>query len=386
MSHESLTPPPSEGAGGRLLFSPDFSGNEWKYAKECLDTGQVSPGGAFVGRFEQAVAAFTGAEHALACVNGASALRLALRVLGVAAGDYVVLPNLAPPAAAHAIALAGAEPLLIDVEPGGWQLSLELLEDFLGFNAVVNEQDDLILKRDGRRVRGILAVHALGNMADMESLLFIARRYHLEVLEDASGALGSRFRGKPAGAFGRLGVFSFDDGPAIFTGGAAMIVTGEEALARHARRLSSPGNGDEPGDDYRLPNIPAAIGLAQVERLPYFLERKKQIAAYYRQQLEGVGDIRFQAPTPGVELNYGLFTFCTDEMRPLQQHLGARGIESRPLWAPVNRLPAYSRCLYIRREDHSARLSECTLSIPSSTTLAEEQLEEVVKQIVAFFK
>lgn len=395
MPHESPTPPLSEGAGGRLipLSAPDFSGNEWKYAKECLDTGQVSAGGAFAGRFEEAMAAYAGAKHALACLNGAAALHLSLRLLGVEAGDYVILPNLASAAAAGAVAHAGAEPLLIDVDPDSWQLSLDLLEDFLSFNTVVNDEDELILKRDGRRLRAIMAVHALGNMADMEGLLFIARRYHLGVLEDASEALGSRFREKHAGAFGNLGVFSFDDGQLVATGGGAVIVTGEEALARRARRLSSlsgtsPGEHvpGEPGYDCRMANIPAAIGLAQLEQLPHFLERKKEIAAYYRQQLEGVGDIGFQRTTPGVDPNYGLFTIRTEKMRPLQQRLNAHAIESRPLWVPVNRLPMYSQCLYIRREDHSARLYDSCLSLPSSGKLADEQLEEVVKRMVEFFR
>ncbi len=374
------------------LSTPHLSGNEWQYVKECLDSGWVSSAGAFVGRFEAAVADFTGAKHAVACMNGTAALHLSLRLLGVEAGDYVILPNLTFVASANAISYTGAQPLLVDVDPASWQLDLDLLEDFLGLNSIVNEKDELVLKRDGRRVRAIMPVHVLGNMGDMERLLFIARRYHLEVVEDATEALGSAFNGQSAGAFGRLGAFSFNGNKIITTGGGGMIVTDEEELAQRARHLSTQAKTspdeyihDEVGYNYRLVNILAAVGLAQMEQLPQFLERKKAIDAYYRERLAGVGDIEFQAVPGGAAPNCWLFTFRTAQMRPLLQYLNGHGVQSRPFWMPMNRLPMYGQGLYIRREDHSGKLYESCLSIPSSSNLTDGEVEEVADRVRAFF-
>lgn len=367
---------------------PCLGGNEWKYAKACLDSGQLSPGGAFGGRFEQAFAGYTGAKHALACISGSAALHLSLKLLGVQAGDYVLLPNLSAPAAAAAISHAGATPILIDASPQDWQLDLNLLEGFLGMSTLVDDKDDLILKRDGRRVRAILAVHFLGNMCDMERLLFIARRYHLEVLEDAGEALGSFFGGKHAGAFGRAGVFSFEPGKAITAGGGGMIIAGEEELAQRGRRLSGPpGEADqeEPAYDYRMPELLAAVGLAQMEQLPGFAERRKAIGAFYRERLSGVGDIRFQEAAGGAAPSNLPAAFLTARRRELQAYLKTHGIQSSSLPAPANQLPGYRAAIYIRREEQAARICGQGISIPGLPCLSEGQLEEVASRIATFF-
>lgn len=375
------------------LSLPHLNGNEWQYVKDCLDTGWVSSAGAYVNRFEEAVAGYTGAAHGVACMNGTAGLHLCLRLLDVRPGDYVIVPNITFVATLNAITYSGAEPILLDIDPGTWQLDLDLLEDFLGMNTMVNGQDDLVMKRDHRRVRAIMAVHVLGNMCDMDRLLFIARRYHLEVIEDAAEAMGSRYHGRHAGTFGRLGCFSFNGNKIITTGGGGVIVTEEQGLANHARHLStqaktSPGEyiHDEIGYNYRLVNVLAAIGLAQMEQLPDFVEKKKAIDRFYREQLAGVGDIRFQKVAENVDPNCWLFTFRTERMRELLDYLNERGIQSRPFWMPMNQLPMFRDKLYMRREDHSARVYETSISIPSSVGLTDEEMEEVVRVIRAFFQ
>lgn len=374
------------------LSVPHLDGNEWKYVKECLDTGWVSTAGAYVNRFEAAVAEYTGAKHAVACMNGTSGLHLSLQLLGVQQGDYVILPNLTFVASANAIHYTGAEPLLIDVSPNTWQMDLGLLEEFLGMNTLVNDQDELILKRDGRRIRAIMPVHVLGNMMDMGQLQIIAQRFHLKVLEDATESLGSRFQNQHSGTFAPLGVFSFNGNKIITTGGGGMIITDEEDLARRARHLSTTAKvspeeyiHDEVGYNYRLVNVLAAIGLAQMEQLPAFVQKKKEMDAYYRSQLAGVGDIRFQDITAGVDPNCWLFTFRTEKMRELLPYLNANGVQSRPFWMPMNQLPMFRNNLYIRREDYTGQLYDTCISIPSSIGLNGQQLESVCQHIRQFY-
>lgn len=371
-----------------ILFSPAFpDGNEALYLRQCLDTG----GASFVGRYEQAVSVYTGAGHAIGCRDGAAALHLALKLLEVRAGDYVILPNIASAAAAHAISYTGAAPILLDIHPQNWQLDLDLLEDFLGLNTMVNGQDDLILKRDGRRVRAIMAVHLLGNMCDMERLLFIARRYHLEVVEDAAEALGSFYRDAHAGVFGRAAVIGFE-AQAAMPAGSAVVSTPEAGLAALARSMAMPAPfspeeaiQQETGFDYRLSPFSAAAGLARMEQAQGHVKKQQAISSFYRQSLAGIGDIRFQAPAEGVTPNGRHFALHTARMRGLQQYLHTHGIESRPLWPPVNQLPMYQKPLYIRREEHAAAISGQTLRIPCHPQLADDQPTEIVNRIATFF-
>lgn len=375
------------------LSVPHLAGNEWQYVKDCLDTGWVSSAGSYVMRFEKMVAEYTGAKYGVATVNGTAALHIALLLSGVRPGDYVLLPNVTFVASANAIKYCGADPILVDANPDNWQIDLDLLEEFLGMNTLIDERDDLVLKKNGRRIRAVMPVHVLGNLCDMERLLFIARRFHLEVVEDATESLGSCYDGRHSGTFGRFGCFSFNGNKIITTGGGGVIVTDEAALAAQARHLTTQAKvkpdeyiHDEIGYNYRLVNVLAAIGVAQMEQLPAFVRSKKEIDALYRQTLDGTGDLRFQEVSSRVDPNCWLFTLRTEHMRLLLEHLRQRGIESRPFWMPMNQLPMFGTDLYIRREDHSNRLYQTCLSIPCSSNLSDEQLHTVTEAIRSFFE
>jgi perosamine synthetase len=374
-----------------LLSAPNIAGNEWKYVKECLDTGWISSVGAYVTQFEQMVADFAGAKYGVATMNGTAALQIALQLTGVERGDYVIVPNITFIASVNAIKYTGADPILMDVDPHSWQMDLDLLERFLENDTTQND-GVLRLKADGRRIRAIMPVHVLGNMCDMARLSQLADRYGLAMVEDSTEALGSYYRGQHAGSFGRMGTFSFNGNKIISTGGGGVIVTDDEALARRAKHLTTQAKADpmeyyhdEVGYNFRLVNILAAVGVAQMEQLPGFIARKKTMDAYYRQELAGVGDIAFQAVRDDVDPNCWLFTFQSSRQREILHELNAAQAQSRPFWVPMNQLPMFRHDRYIHDGDQSASVYQTALSIPSSTFLSDGDLEQVVRIIKKVF-
>ncbi|NNE46788.1 MAG: LegC family aminotransferase [Rhodothermales bacterium] len=375
------------------LSVPHIGGNEWQYVKDCLDTGWISSAGSYVARFEDAIAEYTGARYGVACMNGTSALHLCLRILGVKRDDYVILPNITFVASANAVSYTGASPILIDADPRTWQMDVDLLEEFLHDRTHQATDGTCILTSDGHAIRAIMPVHVLGNMVDMDRLVQVAERYGLTIVEDATEALGSRLRRTHAGTFGQFGCFSFNGNKIISTGGGGMIVTDDEALASRAKHLSTQAKvsvddyiHDETGYNYRLVNVLAAIGVAQMEQFPEFLERKKAMDSFYRTSLAGVGDIKFQTVAPDVDANSWLFTFATDHMRPLLQFLNERGVQSRPFWMPMNQLPMYKNAVYVSQSDHSADIYKQCVSIPSSVGLTDKDMALVSETIRDFYK
>jgi perosamine synthetase len=371
------------------LSLPNMAGNEWKYVKDCLDTGWISSVGSYVTKFEQMVADFAGAKYGIAAVNGTAALHISLLLSGVKQHDYVILPNLTFVASANSIKYLGAEPLLIDADPLLWQMDLDLLEDFLATQTETKGKE-LFYKKDGRRIGAIMPVHILGNMCDMDRFISIVSRYPLPIVEDATEALGTTYKGKSAGTFSPLAAFSFNGNKIISTGGGGVIVTDDEALAKHAKHLTTTAKAsadeyyhDEVGYNYRLVNVLAAIGVAQMELLPSFIERKKEIVAFYKKELSGVADIRFQQELPDVNTNGWLFTIQTDKQQALLDHLNANKILSRRFWMPMNKLPMYAGCVYVHTEDRSDYIYNTCLSIPSSTNITDEELAIVAREIKA---
>ncbi|MBK9660504.1 MAG: LegC family aminotransferase [Chitinophagaceae bacterium] len=371
------------------LSLPNIAGNEWKYVKDCLDTGWISSVGSYVTQFEQMVADFTGAKYGVAAVNGTAALHISLLLSGVKQHDYVILPNLTFVASANSIKYLGADPLLIDADPNLWQMDLDLLEEFLE-----NETDEkdgyLFYIKDGRRIGAIMPVHILGNMCDMDRFLSIVKKYPLPIVEDATEALGTTYKGVSAGKFSPLACFSFNGNKIISTGGGGVIVTDDEALAKHAKHLTTTAKAsadeyyhDEVGYNYRLVNVLAAIGVGQMELLPSFIKRKKECVAFYKKELTGVADIRFQQELPGVETNGWLFTIQTDKQQQLLDHLNKNKILSRRFWMPMNKLPMYKDCVYVQKKDNSDYIYNTCLSIPSSTSITDEELTIVVDEIKA---
>jgi perosamine synthetase len=379
MSNQQLIP----------LSVPNIAGNEWKYVKDCLDTGWISSVGAYVSQFEQMVAQFAGAKFGVATVNGTAALHISLLLSGVRPNDYVILPNLTFVASANSIKYLGAEPLLIDADPDYWQIDLDLLEEFLE-NETDDRDGELIYIKDGRRIAAIMPVHILGNMCDMDRFNSIIKNYPMPVVEDATEALGTRYKGKHAGSFSPLGCFSFNGNKIISTGGGGVIVSDNEELAKKAKHITNTAKAsvdeyyhDEVGYNYRLVNILAAVGVAQMELLPSFIKRKKEAVAFYKKELFGVADIRFQQESPDVETNGWLFTIQTKHQQKLLDHLNANKILSRRFWMPMNKLPMYKDCPYIQKKDNADIIYNTCLSIPCSTSITDEQLEIVAKEVKA---
>jgi aminotransferase in exopolysaccharide biosynthesis len=374
------------------LSIPQIAGNEWTYVKECLDTGWVSSAGKFVGLFEERMIAYNGSAHAIACMNGTAALHISQVLLGVGPGDLVLAPNITFVATLNAIAYTGAEAVLLDVDSANWQLDLNILERFLAEECEQDDEGHLVHCGDGKRIKAIMPVHVLGNICDMDRLLALCGKYGLPIIEDSTEALGSTYKGRHAGTFGAFGTSSFNGNKIMTTGGGGMVFTQQSDLAARARHLTTTAKTDpldyfhdETGYNYRLVNVLAAMGVAQLEQLAGFLAAKKKMDAFYREQLAGVGDIRFQEITPGVTPNCWLFTFRTQRMRELLTYLNANGVQSRPFWTPMNQLPMYSGWRYYHQEDNSSALHAEAISIPSSSGITMDQLVEVVGKIKAFY-
>lgn len=374
------------------LSVPHLAGNEWQYVKECLDTGWVSSVGSYVTKFEQMVAEFAGTKYGVACVNGTAALHISLRLCGVSHDDYVILPNITFIATANAVKYTNANPIFIDVDAETWQMDLDILEAFLQ-NDTYLYANQLYSKKNGRAIKAIMPVHVLGNMCDMSRLMQLAEQYHLKVIEDSTEALGSYWKGKHAGSFGNLGNFSFNGNKIISTGGGGVIVTDDEYLAKQAKHLTTQAKvsadeyiHDEIGYNYRLVNVLAAIGVAQMEQLSDFIAKKKYMFDFYTTHLQGVGDIRFQKMLPDVDANCWLITIQTNQMRPLLKYLNENGVQARPFWMPMNQLRMFHQDLYVNSKDISNQVYESCISIPSSVGVTDEQLQVVVKTIQQFYQ
>ena len=374
-----------------LLSGPNIAGNEWKYVKECLDTAWVSSVGSYVTQFENMMAEFTGTKYAVATSSGTTALHISLILSGVKSNDYVIVPNLTFIASLNSITYTGADPLLMDIEEGSWQMDLGLLERFLE-NETEIKDNVCVRKTDQRVIRAIMPVHVLGNMIDMDRMIAIANKHHIVIVEDATEALGSYYNGKHSGSFGLLGCFSYNGNKIITTGGGGMIVTNDEELAKKAKHLTTQAKADpfeyfhdEIGYNYRLVNVLAAMGVAQMEQLPGFIARKHEIDAYYKERLNGVGDITFQQVASTVNPNYWLFTFRTKKQKEVLDKLNGLQMQSRPFWLPMNQLPMFSNKTYINDKDVAGTVySEC-LSIPCSTYITNDELKAVADAIVSCF-
>lgn len=357
------------------LSIPHLDGKEWEYIKHCLDTGWVSSVGSFVTQFEEAISAYTGAAHAIATASGTSALQVALQVAGVGKGNHVLVPNLTFIASVNAITYLGAIPVLVDVDPGTWQMDLDLVEHHLSTTDILP--------------KAILPVHVLGNIGDMNRLMDLAEKYGCVVVEDAAEGLGATYEDRHAGTMGKLGALSFNGNKIITTGGGGMILTDDAELAKRARHLTTQAKShpveyvhDEVGYNFRLSNVLAAMGVAQLEQLPDFLERKTKFAAFYHELLP---DTRFQYVLPPVEPNHWLTTVYVADRYELQAFLSNQKIESRGLWCPMNQLPMFESSMYLSHANVSDDLYRHCLSLPSSSGMTEAQLDHVRTALTRFY-
>jgi len=374
-----------------LLSGPNMAGNELKYVTECITTGWVSSVGAYVDQFEKMSAEFAGTKYAVATSSGTTALHICLVMMGVNSDDYVITPNITFIATCNSIKYTGANPIFIDTDVNTWQMDLNLLEEFLT-NETEQRNGVCHYKKDGKRIPVIMPVHVLGNMCDMDRLMALAKQHNLIVVEDSTEALGSYYKGKHAGSFGLLGTFSYNGNKIITTGGGGMIVTNDEALAKKAKHLTTQAKSDPfeymhdaIGYNYRLVNVAAAMGVAQMEQLPGFIKRKYEIIDFYKKELQGVGDIKFQQVSADVKPNWWLPTIMTAKQKDVLKILNDNKMQSRPFWVPMNQLPMFIKDIYYNHTDRSNFVYQHCLSIPCSTYITNEDLKAVSDKIKACF-
>jgi len=386
ITFEPGTPATGEGIP---LCVPEIRGQEWKYIKECLDTGWVSSVGSFVNRFEQELAAYVGAKYGVAATSGTAALHIALLVAGVKSDEEVLVPTLTFIAPANAIRYVGAWPVFIDSEPDYWQIDPQKVVDFLENNC--QWRRGVLYNRDtGRRIAAILPVHILGHPCNMAPILEVAKKYNLIVIEDATESLGAKYKGRMVGQLGNIGCFSFNGNKIITTGGGGMIVTDNEAWARKARYLTTQAKDDpveyvhnEIGYNYRLTNIQAAMGCAQLEQLSKFISTKRRLATAYSTALGRVSGITPMEEAPWAFSIYWMYTVLVDELlyginsRTLQKQLREANIQTRPLWQPLHLSMAHkdSQSHFCETAE---RLHQKAISLPCSVGLSPEALEYIV--------
>lgn len=361
-----------------LLDAPNIGKLEKEYVLRALESGYVSSAGPLVGEFEERFAAYVGAKYAVATASGTAALHLALRLLGLGPGDEVIVPALTFIATINPVVYVGATPVVVDVDPQTWNIDPEEVE-----KAVTS------------RTRAIIPVHLYGNPADMDRLTGIARRYGLFVVEDAAEAVGATYKGRHVGTFGDIGIFSFNGNKIITTGGGGMLVTNNSVLAERARLLVNQGRASssfeyehiEIGYNYRLTNIQAALGLAQLERLEEFLTRKRKFAALYREVLGKEGGITWQEELPGAESSWWLFAVQVNPNRfwldrdALIPKMQEAGIQVRPVFLPLSRQPAY-RSYRFKTCSVAEKLHAQGLCLPSATFLKEEEILRVCQVLL----
>lgn len=374
------------------LSVPCLHGNEWIYMKEALDTNWVSSVGPFVSRFESELARQVGVKHAIAMVNGTSALHIGLMIAGVSSGDEVVMSDLTFIAPANAVRYLGAFPTFVDAEPTYWQMDVEKLERFLAVDCT-SDHGRLKNRHTGRTVKALLPVHILGAPCDMDPIVALARRYGLVVIEDATESLGAAYKDRAVGHLGDMACFSFNGNKIITTGGGGMLVTDNADWARRARYLTTQAKDDplefvhnEVGYNYRLTNVAAAIGCAQMEQLPAFIEKKRRIALQYRKLLATNPGLQLPQEAPWCRAIYWLYTIGVEsgrfgmDSRALLRWLAQRNIQTRPLWQPMHLSSAHHGS-YHTDCSTAESLNRRALSLPCSVGISEEDQHRVVLAI-----
>lgn len=364
------------------VAAPALVGNERKYVMDCLDSTWISSTGKYVDRFEQAFAKFCGVKHAVSCSNGTTALHLALLALGVGPGDEVIVPTLTFVATANAVTYCGARPVFIDSEPETWNLDPGLLEEKIT-----------------SRTKGIIVVHLYGHPVNMGPVLDIAQRHGLFVLEDAAEAHGAEYKGRRVGSLGEIATFSFYGNKIITTGEGGMVVTDDDELADKVRQLK--GQGMDPqkrywfpivGYNYRMTNIQAAIGLAQLEKADWHIERRREIASWYYERLKKCPGLTLPVEKEWAKNAYWMFSVVLDDQVPvdrdkLRSKLSEKGIETRPFFYPMHTLPPYKDKI---KSDNAfpfaSKLSKKGINLPTWAGLTKDDIEYITRNLLNFLE
>ncbi|NER93861.1 MAG: LegC family aminotransferase [Symploca sp. SIO1B1] len=338
------------------LHEPEFRGNEWERVKDCLDSTFVSSVGKYVDQFEIMLAEYTGAQYAVAVVNGTAALHIALLLAGVQPGDEVLIPALSFVATANAVAYCGAIPHFVDSELETLGMDAQALANYLQESGKLGA-DGLRNRLTGRRIAAVVPMHTYGHPVNMVSLLDVANHYGLPVVEDAAESLGSTYQGQHTGTFGQLGILSFNGNKVITTGGGGAILTNDAALAQQGKHLTTTGKQPHRWElfhdcvawNYRLPNLNAALGCAQMEQLPDFVHRKRLLAQRYQEVFQEMEGIEFVNEPKNCQSNYWLSTIRLEqpsfEIRDrLLTVANNASYQCRPTWTLLHKLPMYVDC------------------------------------------
>lgn len=362
------------------LHEPAFTGNEWLYVKECLDTGWVSSVGKFVDRFEEDLAAYTGVKRAIAVVNGTAALHICLLLTGVKADDEVLMPALTFVATANAVSYCGAIPHFIDCNVETLGVDPKKLDSYLLEIAECTDSG-CFNRRTGRRIKAVVPMHTFGHPVDLDPLTEVCNRFGIELIEDAAESLGSFYKGRHTGNWGRVSAVSFNGNKTITTGGGGAILTNDEVLGALAKHLTTTAKVPHPwlfdhdmvGYNYRMPNINAALGCAQLENLPAFLVAKRALAERYRSAFTHIPGVRFFSEPDSCCSNYWLNTLILDHDTASQRDellklTNDSAIMTRPVWTLMHKLPMFSDCPRMNL-DVSDSLENQLINIPSSQCL-----------------
>jgi perosamine synthetase len=371
---------------------PVLAGREQEYLAECITGGFVSSVGPFVDRFEREFAARVGAPRAAAMASGTAALHIALLLAGVLPGSEVVVSDVTFIAPANAIRYVGAYPVFVGADEQYWQIDPESVRSFFA-EACERRDGGLFNRHTGRRVQALIAVHILGHPCDIQAIADICAEYNVTLIEDAAEAVGTLYKGEPVGRHGAAAGFSFNGNKLITSGGGGMLVTRNEEWLDRAKYLSTQAK-DDPieyehhsvGFNYRLTNLQAAVGCAQLEQLDGFIARRREIAARYGEAFAGIPGLSFMQQAPWARSTYWLSTVRIDEAvcgmgsREVLRRLSSQGIQTRPLWQPMHVSRAFEGC-FSWGCDFDTVLHREALSLPSSSNLTDEEQDRVITAI-----
>lgn len=336
------------------LSVPKFVGNEKKYLEECIDTTFVSSVGKFVDRFEEDMAHYTGTKKAVVCVSGTNALHMSLLLVGVERDDEVLTQALTFIATCNALSYIGVHPVFIDVDRNTMGLSPDAMKEWLAKNAEIRN-DQCYNRNTGRRVKACVPMHTFGHPVRIDEIVNVCAEYHIELVEDAAESIGSKFKGQHTGTFGKVGAISFNGNKTITTGGGGMMLFQDEELGKLAKHLTTQAKvphrwefrHDHIGYNYRMPNINAALGCAQLENLDLYIESKRRVAAEYEEFFSHIPDVEFFVDSDNTFSNYWLnAVIMKDKESQLDflQQTNDNGVMTRPIWELMNRLPMFENC------------------------------------------
>jgi perosamine synthetase len=357
------------------LHAPVFFGREKEYLTECIDTTYVSYVGKFVNRFEEMISAYTGAKYAVATVNGTCALQTALMIAGIKSGDFVLTQALTFVATANAIHFANATPIFIDSDLQDLGMDTSKLEEFLSKECRLDNDGICYHKATNSRIPACVPVHIFGHPVKIDLVIEICKKYNIIVIEDAAESLGSTYKGKHTGTFGQLGILSFNGNKTVTSGGGGMILTNDENLAKHARHITTTAKvphpyeffHDEPAFNYRMTNLNAAIGVAQMENIEFIIGNKRDTAAKYQAFFEGL-EMDYFIEKPNSHSNYWLNVLLMkdrDERNALLEYTNTAGIITRPAWQLMTELPMYSGNMHTDLSN-ATKLGNTIINLPSS--------------------